>query len=162
MNRTVSSITEDAVASDDTQPVHLIRMGWETERRVATWAEDIDWNSETWTASGAMTNGIGQSGGTLVLPMDDEWITLVIDEGPRDRVIQVYEHHTIDVDTDAELLFTGTMDRMEMDEDGIQIALIEGPENKGFPPTSLGPPDYNFLIPKGKRLFWSQDTLTFE
>lgn len=162
MSRPVSTIISNAVAREDTDPVYLIRMAWDDEVRIATWAEDIDWDSEMWTASGASVNGIGQAGGMLVLPMDDEWIALVIGEGPRGRVIQVYEHHTIDGDADAELLFTGTMDSMSMDEDGIQIALIEGPENKGFPSTSLGPPDYNFLIPKGKRLFWSQDTLTFE
>lgn len=166
MTRTVSAIVSAAVAQEATKPIYLIRMAWDTERRVATWDSDIVWNSETWAKSGAAVDGIGQNGGRLILPMGsaDPWLALVMDEVPRDRVIQVYEYHTSTASpsgSDAALLFTGRMDDAVIDERDIRITLIEGRTNKGFPPTSIGPPTYNHLIPLGSRLFWGPDIVTF-
>lgn len=171
MTRTVSSVVAVAVAQDATKPIYLIRMGWDVqspdvERRIATWDQNISWNSETWTASGAAVEGIGPARARLVLPVgaSDPWLSLVQTQVPRDRTVEIYEYHTSTASpsgSDAELLFTGYMDDASIDEREIQINLIEGKTNKGFPPTSIGPPTYNYLVPAGSRLFWGPDIVTF-
>ena len=166
MTRTVSATITTATAAAVTTPVYLIRMGWTTERRICTWDQNITWNSETWTASGASIEGLKAEGGRLVLPNGDgdPWLALVHSELALDRTVQVYEHHTYrDVSpntTDAVLLFSGRMDSVRIKDIQIEIDLIEGRKNKGFPPGSLGPPTYNWLLPPGTRLIWGPDTIT--
>lgn len=166
MTRSVSSTTEAAVTVEDTRPIHLIRMAWGTELRAATYARNISWNSETWSASGAEVQGVDASGGILFLPNgeDDPWLNLVHTDIARGREIEIYEYHTdksaSPIASDAELIFFGVMDEVSITEKGIRIALIEGATNKVFPPTSIDVPDYNWLLPVGSRLFWGPDIVT--
>ena len=165
MTRTVSAVYAAAVAQDTTTPVYLIRMAWATEQRICTWDSNIIFNAETWTASGASVDGLSADGGTLKLPNGDAdpWMALVDTESPLDRAISVYEHHTSTASpagSDAELLFSGRMDGARITKDGIQIEMIKGRNNSGFPPTSIGPPIYNYLLTAGTRLFWGPDVIT--
>ena len=165
MTRSVSAITSAAVAQDATQPIYLIRMTWDTEQRICTWDTNISWNSETWTASGAEIRDLSGESGTLILPNGeaDPWLALVNSEIPLDRAIEVYEHHTSTASpagSDAELVFAGYMDGADISGLKIQIGLVEGRTNKGFPPTSIGPPTYNYLLPVGARLIWGADVIT--
>ena len=165
MTRTVSAVISAAVGQDTTTPVYLIRMAWTTERRIATWDTNITWNSETWTLSGASVDKLRVEGGTLILPNGDgdPWLNLVQTELARDRAVEVYEHHTSTASpagSDAQLIFAGRMDSVDISNRGIRITLIEGRTNKGFPPTSIGPPIYNYLLPVGTRLIWGPDTIT--
>ena len=164
MSRVISSQTEAAIAEEATRPIHLVRMGWNTEVRAATWDTAITWNSEVWIASGIDASNIDANGGTLRLPAgdDDPWIGLVNSENTRDRTIEVYEYHTDFTaspnEHDATLIFTGQMDAWTLG-DSIQITLIESLQNKHFPPTSLGPPTYNYLLPVGTRVQLGYDVL---
>lgn len=166
MTRTVSGIIAAAVAQDTTTPVYLIRMAWAVEQRIATWDTNISWNSETWTASGAsVKKDLSAERGTLNLPNGDgdPWLNLVQTEIARNRVVQIYEYHTSTASpagSDAELLFDGRMDGSTVTRRGITINVIEGRTNKGFPPTSIGPPVYTHLLPVGTRLFWGPDVIT--
>jgi hypothetical protein len=159
MTRTVSSTTSAAVAQDVTKPVYLIRMGWVTEVRSATWAENISWDSETWTASGLSVKGLDSDGGTLMMPLgdDDPWLDLVVDENQRNRTIQVYEHQTdytaSPVVSDATLIFEGFMDQATIGDE-IQVTLIENKKHKSFPPTSIDRPIYNWLLTTGTKIVW--------
>ena len=101
MTRTVAATTTAAVSQETTQPIYLIRMGWDVqspdvERRVATWDTDISWNSETWTASGAKVQTLNAIGGSLMLPNGeaDPWLDLVVNQGQRGKTLQIYEYQT--------------------------------------------------------------------
>lgn len=166
MTRTVSSIITTATAADTTTPVYLIYMAWATPRRICTWDTDISYGGQTWSASGASVDNLKAEGGTLILPNGDgdPWLALVHADIPLDRVVEVYEHHT-DKSTspwgkDAVLLFSGRMDSTRIRGIDIRIDLVEGRTNKGFPPTSLGPPTYNWLLTPGTRLYWGPDIIT--
>lgn len=166
MTRTVSTTTQNATAEDVTQPIYLIRMAWDTERRAATWAVDVPWDSEIWSASGAECDGVDANGGVLILPIgeDDPWLNLVQTEVPRGREITVYEHQTdrtVSPETsDAVEIFSGVMDETVMTHRGIRISLIEGQTNKVFPPSAINPPIYNWLPSVGTRLIWGHDSVT--
>jgi len=165
MTRTVSSIISAAVAQDITTPVYLIYMAWDTPVRIAVWDQNITWNSQTWTASGAGIKSLSADRGTLTLPNGDgdPWLALVNSEVPLDRVIEIYEHHTSTgspAGSDAVLVFSGRMDGATIAGVEISINLVEGRTNKGFPASSIGPPTYNFLLPKGTKLYWINDVLT--
>lgn len=163
MTRTLTTAVDGAVDLDVTRPIHLIRMGWETERRIATFDANITWNSETWTASGGEAQNISAQGGTLLLPVGTglPWAGLCKDEKARGRSIVVYEYHTdFSVSpriSDADQIFSGTMDDASVTLDGIRISLREGRKHKKFPPDNIEPPTYNFLLADGQRLFWGPD-----
>lgn len=172
MTRSISSTSQAATSQHHTRPIYLIYMGWDvasplpTYLRIATWDTAIPWDSESWVASGAEIQGISANGGRLELPMgdDDPWLGLVQTQRARGRAITVYEYHTdFTVSphaSDAVQVFSGVMDGAEISPDKIRISLIESATNKVFPPTSLGPPTYNHLPPKGLRVFWGPDIVT--
>lgn len=159
MARTLSSIIQNAIDNDDVKTAYLIRMGWATERRIATYDVDISWNSETWEDSGARVEGISPAGGRLILPNGegDPWAALEHSEIARGRTIEIYQwYETISdspIEADAIKLFEGTMDEAVTTIAGaIQIQFIESQQNKFFPPTSFGPPIHNHLLGKGTKL----------
>lgn len=167
MTRSVPSEVESAVAQDDTRPIYLIRMGWNTELTVCTYGENISWNMETWTASGASVSGLDTARGTLVLPIADDgpWLSLVLNEAPRDRLIEVYEYQTdfaaSPQASDAVLTFSGFMDEAVIGKD-IRVSLIESSQYKQWPNSSIDRPTYNYLVPSGQRISWGTDYLVAE
>jgi len=174
MTRTLSSTSQSAIALDHTRPIYLVYMAWDTAsplptyRRVATWGANISWSSQTWIASGVEVQGISASGGRIELPMgdDDPWLNLVQTQIPRGREIIVYEYHTnfggSPIASDAVQVFSGVMDDADIRYNRITIGLIESATNKSFPPTSIGPPTYNFILAPGTRIFWGNDIVTVE
>lgn len=172
MTRTVPPKVAAAIAQDVTKPRYLIRMGWDiqspdVERRIATWDQNISWNSETWTASGAEVRGLTVNGGELILPngTTDPWVTLVMDQIPRGRSIDIYEYHTSTASpsgSDAVHIFSGYMDEAVVDLTRISIRLIEGLLNKRFPPTSVNSTDFPYLLIGGDRLYWGPDVVLIE
>lgn len=167
MPRTLSTTLQNGTQRDDTRPIGLIRMAWATERRVATWDQDISWNSEVWSASGAFIDGpIGPDGGVLVLPNGDgdPWLNLEHTEIARGRAIEVYAHYT-DFDAspqaaDAEMIFKGIMDEANVTRAGaIEIQLLESRQAKVFPASSILPGTYNHLLPKGMHLQWGDQVI---
>ena len=167
MTRAASVTTTGAVAQDVTRPIYLIYMAWDTPVRYATWASNIPWDSQTWLAGpGLELSKLSANGGTLKMPMGETepWLALVRSEIARDRAISVYEYHTdfsaSPVASDAELIFSGVMDGVQITHSGIQVSLIESRTNKAFPPGSIDPPTYNYLLPIGSRIFWRNDVIT--
>ena len=172
MTRTLPAVVAAAVAQDATTPVYLIRMGWDlaspdTTRRIATWASDISWNSEVWTASGAEIRSLSTSGGSLRLPNGDgdPWLTLVSTDVARGRTIDIYEYHTSTASpagSSAVILFSGLMDAVDVTPAEITISLIESLHNKRFPPTSITTSVYMELLGAGQRLYWGPDVVLVE
>lgn len=162
MTRTVSATISTATAQETTQPIYLIRMGWETEVRAATWDSNISWNSETWVASGIQISNLDANGGTMDMPNGsaDPWLALVMSETPRNRTIEVYEHHTnrtVSPETsDATLIFSGYMDETSIGNT-IRVSLIEGTTRKGFPPGNIDRPTYTYLLASGQRIQYGND-----
>jgi len=170
MTRTVSGIVTAAVGQDVTTPVYLIYMAWDLaspdiNRYICTWDTDITWNSITWAASGASVKNLSADNGVLELPNGDgdPWTALVNTQIPRDRVIEVYEHHTSTASpqgSDAVLIFSGRMDSASIQGLAVKIDMVEGRTNKGFPPESIGPAVHNHLLAVGSKLYWNNDVLT--
>ena len=167
MTRTVSATISIAVAQETTRPIYLIRMGWATPVLVATWDQTITWNAETWVASGLTVSNLSGSGGTLDMPNGDTdpWLALVMGEIPRNRTIQIYEHHTnytvSPAVSDAVEIFAGYMDETTIGN-SIRMNLIESATKKGFPPTSIDRPTYTYLLPSGLRIQWGNDVVTVQ
>jgi len=166
MSRTLNSTVTSAIAKDVTTPVYLIQMGWSTTLYAATWSTDIVWNGQTWSASGLEVTQLDETGGVLEMPVgdSDNWLALILSEIPRNRSISIYEHHTdttVSPQTDAVLIFTGLMDEVEIG-DKIRMRLIESLTAKVFPPTSINPPTYNYLLQAGQRLIWADLIITAE
>lgn len=165
MTRPLSTPLEAVIQEPNTAPIYLIEMGWETGSvdppylRIATWGSDIEWGSLVWTASSARVQGLTVNGGQLILPNgeDDPWLTLVTEEIPRGRSIDIYEYH----DPDAAWIFSGIMDEAFLDTQ-ISIRLIEGLLNKRFPPTSFNTTDFPHLMTGGDRLYWGPDIVLIE
>lgn len=172
MTRSVPAVVSAAVAQDATRPVYLIRMGWalsspDVNRRIATWAANISWNSETWSASGAEIRSLTSQGGSLRLPNGDgdPWLNLVSTEYAIGRAIDIYEHHTSTASpagSDATQLFSGLMDAVEITPTEITISFIENLQNKRFPPTSITTAVYTELLSAGQRLYWGPDVVMVE
>jgi hypothetical protein len=117
----------------------------------------------------------------------DPWLSLVLNEGTRDRSILVYEHQTIfgtggvltDVDgnplefvggddidlvggtqsSDAELIFSGIMDEAEI-TDELTVKVIESSHSKNFPPDSIDQPTFTHLLKPGDTIPWGSDVIT--
>ena len=165
MTRTVSATISTAVAQETTRPIYLIRMAWASEVRSATWAANISWNAETWTASGIKITALDTNGGTMEMPCGDAdpWLSLVLGELPRNRAISIYEHHTNYTVSpnvsDAVLVFTGVMDEFTA-SNVIRVRLIESATNKSFPFVSIDRPTFTYLLPAGTKLAWGIDTIT--
>ena len=172
MTRTVPAVVSAAVAQDATTPVYLIRMGWDlaspdTTRRIATWASNISWNSEVWTASGAEIRSLSASGGSLRLPNgdNDPWLTLVTSSTACGRAIDIYEYHTSTsspAGSSAVILFSGLMDQVAVTPAEITISFIDSLQNKRFPPTSITTAVYTELLGAGQRLYWGPDVVLVE
>ena len=165
MTRTLTSVVTAAVGQDVTTPVYLILMNWNTPKRIATWDTNISWNAQTWTASGASVDNLSEEGGTLTLPNGDGdvWLALLTSDVALDRTVQIWEHHTSTASpagSDAELVFSGRMDSVSISGISIRINLVEGRTNKGFPATSIGKPNYTWLLPVGEKLYWGNDVIT--
>ena len=164
MTRALSATITAAVAADDTRPIYLIRMAWASEVRVATWQSNITWNSETWQASGVQVISLDAGGGVLEFPIEDTgpWLSLVLNETPRNRAVEIYEHHTnyavSPAVSDAVLVFSGVMDEAQI-AGNIRVAIVESSQAKGFPPTSIDRPVYNYMLASGQHVRWGNDTL---
>jgi hypothetical protein len=172
MTRDTSSDTQTAVAQKVTTPPLLIFMDWASPLRVATWDSDITWNAQTWIASGVRGENINSTGGQLILPNDTDfsvspqvnfWLDRIA-EDPLDLAVQVYQYNINKTVSpwisDAEEIFNGIMDRSEVTLRGIRIRLVESRQAKAFPPTSIEPPVYNWLLDIGDRLHWGTDIIT--
>jgi|GEM_PF-6139671 hypothetical protein len=167
MTRTVPAVVEAAVGTNVTQPIYLIRMGWaasspDVTRTIATYAANITWNAETWYASGALVRSLDMNGGTLQLPNgeDDPWLALVANYNAEGKTVSIYEYQTSwgsPFGSDATLLFSGLMDEVTIDRNGIQISMIEGLLNKSFPNTSINTTEYTNLLSIGDRIYWGPD-----
>ena len=164
MTRALSATITTAISADDTRPIYLIRMGWAVEVRAATWQSSISWNSETWQASAVQVVSLDASGGVLEFPIEDNgpWLSLVLNETPRDRAVQIYEHHTnyavSPAVSDAVLVFSGVMDEAQI-AGNIRVSMVESSQAKGFPPTSIDRPVYNYMLTSGQSVQWGNDTL---
>ena len=166
MSRTLSATLSTATSKTATRPVYLLRMGFASEVRAATWGSAITWNSESWIASGAEVDNLDKSGARLRFPIgeSDPWMALILNEGTRGRSLQIYTHYTdatASPQADAELVFTGLMDEATI-TDSITVTAIESAENKGFPSGEIGPPNMNYLPESGTTIAWGTDTLVVE
>ena len=131
-------------------------MGWDTTTRNATWDSNISWDGQTWVASGIAVRRLTSDGGTLEFPngTTDPWLSLVLNEGPRDRAITIYKYYfdflaSPQVD-DAELVFTGFMDQATITPEKISMRLIERAQYQAFPFTSIDRPTYTHLLQAGR------------
>lgn len=162
MTRPVSATITTAVAQNTTRPIYLVRMGWDTEVRSATYGAAIDWNSETWAASGIRISNLDSNGGVMDLPngAGDAWLNLVMTEVPRERTIEVYEHHTnytvSPAVSDATLIFSGYMDETQIGN-SIRVALVESSTKKRFPPGRIDRTVYTHLLPVGEKIQFGGD-----
>ena len=167
MTRSVSATISTAVDQPVTKPVYLIRMGWAVEERAATWDVNILWDAETWEASGISVSNLDSDGGTMRLPLgdDDPWLDLIVAEGQLNIAVEIYEHQTNYTvspnESDAVLIFSGIMDECSIRND-IKIKLIEDKKHKAFPPTSIEPGTYNYLLQSGTVLIWRDTIITVE
>jgi len=170
MTRTVSATITAAVGEVVTQPVYLIDMGWDAvspdiNRKIATWASDITWNSSTWQASGASVQQLTAGGGRLRLPNGDgdPWLALATGQITRGRSLDIYEYHTdftaSPITSDAVQVFSGIMEGCSITQERIEIDFIEGLLNKSFPQTSIDPTVYTHLLSEGQRIYWGPDVV---
>lgn len=166
MTRPLPTAVDAAVDQPNTRPIYLVHMGWDSGSvdppymRITTWGSDIEWNGETWIASGAAISGMTINGGTLILPNgnNDVWQSLVRSEMPRGRFVAVYEYH----DPDAVEIFTGIMNDAVYAGSTITISLIEGFLSKVFPPQSFNITEFPTLLTGGDRLYWGPDEVMIE
>ena len=161
--RTVPSTVSQAAAKDATQPVFLVRLGFASEVRAATFDTDISWNGETWVSSGIEVQNVSLAKATLVLPIgaSDPWLSLVLNDGTRGRAINIYVHYTDETSSpqaDAVLIFSGLMDEAVI-TDVITLACIESSQVKKFPPDSVDAPTFTHLLKYGDRIDWGIDTI---
>lgn len=167
MTRTVSATITSAVGNDVTTPTYLIHLVWDAtsplvNSYIATWDTAITWNGISWQASGADVTRLSASGGQLRLPNGDadSWLTLVTNQNPKGKTINIYEHHTdatASPQADATLLFSGVMDSCMVTDEDITIDFIENLTNKSFPVSSIDPTTYPYLLAPGSRMYWGPD-----
>ena len=166
MSRESNTTVTSAVSKDHTAPKYLIQMGWSTETRIATWESNITWAGETWTGSGARIRGLKTTGGTLILPNDDDdgWAALVLSEGQQGRTISIYEHHTdisVSPQSDALLIFSGEMDQATIGRE-VMITFIASSRVMRFPHTKVNTSVYTHLLRKGQVIESGSSTLVIE
>jgi len=166
MSRVSNPTVTAAVALNHTSPKYLIQMGWSTVTRIATWETSISWAGETWAASGANIRGLKTTGGTLVLPNDDDdgWAALVLSEGQQGRTISIYEHHTdisVSPQTDALLIFSGEMDQATIGRE-VMITFIASSREMRFPHTKIDSTVYTHLLRPGQVLEVGGSTLVIK
>lgn len=163
MSRTLPTTVTAAIASDATRPIYLVEMAFDVTSRAATWDTGINWGGYAWAASGIQIKGLSASGARMVMPTgeDDPWLALVLNEGTRDRAINIYEHHTdatSSPQSDAVLVFTGIMDAVSI-ADKITVTLIESSRSKTFPALSVDQPTFTYLMTSGDTIVWGSDVI---
>jgi len=163
MSRTTNTTILTAIAKDATRPAYLIRIGFATEKRAATWDSDISFNGETWTASGIEVGNLSRASVSLDFPLGDgdPWMALFHAENARGIVVNIYQHYTdltSSPQTGAILMFTGIMDEAVM-TDKIKVSVQEKSRVISFPPDSVGPPKFTHFLQSGTTITWAGDTL---
>lgn len=163
MPKVLSKTIRSAITQDHTKPIYLIRIGWATETRSATWGSEITWNGELWSPSGIEVANLTGEGGTLVFPngSTDPWLALVLGEGQRGKSVSIYEWQedtTASPQADAHLLFAGIMDEAQITVSAVRVTLLESSTTKRFPPNVIDD-DFNYLLPAGTRIAWGGDTV---
>ncbi len=161
--RTLPTTVSTAIDKAATRPAYLIRIGFATEKRAATWDSNISWNAETWTASGIEVKNLSRIAAILEFPLgvNDPWLALFHAENARGIAINIYQHYTdltSSPQADAVLMFTGIMDEAVM-TDKIRVSVQEKSRVIAFPPDSVGPPKFTHLLKSGTTITWSGDTI---
>ena len=164
MSRTLSSTISSAITATATRPIYLVEMGFDTVTRVATWDSLISWGGYSWSASGVSVKGLNSSGTRLMLPngADDPWLSLVLNQGTRDRTISIWEHHRDESSSpqeDAVLVFTGIMDEASI-TDKIMVSVLDTSRAKTFPVDSVDQPKFTHLMTSGDTIVWGNKTIT--
>jgi len=161
--RSLSPTVAAASKKDATQPIYLLRLGFSADIEAATWDQDISWDGQTWIASGIEVKNLTLTGGSIEFPLstDDIWLGLILDEGTRDRSVDIYAHYTdaaLSPQTDADLIFTGVLDEPVF-TDKIRCTVIESSQAKKFPPDSIDIDVFTHLLPSGTRIDWQGETI---
>ena len=162
MSRTLSATITSAIEQDATKPIYLIEMAFNATAYVATWDRAINWGGKAWASSGIEIKGLSASGARMVMPADNLWLGLVLNDGTRNRAISIYELHedtTASPQTDAVLIFTGIMDTAVI-TDKITVTLIESSRSKTFPAITIEPPLFTHLMTSGDVIAWGADVIT--
>jgi hypothetical protein len=60
--------------------------------------------------------------------------------------------------SDAVLVFSGVMDEAQI-AGNIRVSMVESSQAKGFPPTNIDRPVYNYMLTSGQSVRWGNDTL---
>jgi len=161
MARTLSTTISSAITQSATKPVYLARIGFSVEIYVATWDTAIAWGGKTWIASGMGISRLTSSGAILTFPSTDTWLSLVLNEGTRQRDIFIYEYQqdtSASPQADAVLIFQAEMDEVTIGTD-IRINVIEASRARVFPPGVVDQPVFRHLLPAGSRIQWAGDTI---
>lgn len=162
--RTLPATVQSAIGQASTQPVYLIQMGFSSVARAATWADNIDWNGETWISSGIEVGNLNATNVNIKFPNgdDDAWLALFLNEGIRGVSIDIYEHHTdttASPTTDAVQVFSGVMDELSIQDQTLTVKVIESAKFKAFPPYSIDQPTFTFLPDSGTVIAWGTDQI---
>ena len=166
--RTLPTTVTTSITQDATRPAYLLRLGFSnsspmTETLAATWDSNIIWNGETWLASGVQVKNLTRTSVSLEFPLgeNDPWLDIIKVSGTRGRSIKIYQHYTdltASPQAGAVFMFTGIMDQESM-EGSIKVSAQEKSRVTSFPPESVGPDKFNFLLKSGEVIDWNGTTL---
>ena len=171
MSRTLPAPVTAAIAKAATRPAYLLHILFTAdgasptiERRAATWDSAINWNGQTWAASGIDVKNLSRSACNIEFPLgeSDPWLALILANGVRGFTVNIYQHYTDLAESPqagAVLMFTGIMDASVF-TDKIIVSAQEKSRVTSFPPESVDQPKFNYLLTSGSVIVWGGGILT--
>jgi len=167
MSRTLPATVSVAIAKDATRPAYLLTLGFSSDSPVgttyaATWGQNITDSGTTYLASGIEVRNLSRTGCIVEFPIgeSDTWLSMLSANGFRGRSISIREHYTDETQSPqagSVLMFSGIFTGDAVITDKISITANEKSREITFPPESIGPPKFNFLMPSGTIIEWARE-----
>lgn len=167
MARSLSSPTGSAVGASGTAPAYLIQINWSTISRLTTGAT-LTWGGYSWLSESANLSGLqwsrdGLQGATLRLGNDDQRYSALALGATAGVAVAIYAYdQAATAAGDPVKVFDGYCGKVDLDDDGVTIALRTDGGLK-CPRTRVSPASgFNHLPPRGTVIMWGTQRYVLE
>lgn len=154
-----------------TRPLYLIEISFSPLTRISTNGE-VTWGGYVWSGGqkvsveGLTADNTGRQTGTVQIGnLDDLLGAMVLGQGVADRPIRIWSADGAALATDdPELVFTGVIERADVDVTRVSLVLASGGSRSAYVPRRVIGPEtgFNLLQPAGTKIKVGKDTYTLE
>lgn len=164
--RTVSEAIAVALAADNTQPLHLVELGFASSTVRYCGFGTVPWRGYTWLGKGLQVRGLGDSNPVIeVFDHDASLRTLLLSDGLADQPVRIWQADATALgDGDPLLMFDGVGGAFEWAKGKAVITCSRSNARSTLCPRTRMSPEtgYNYLAPKGYEFRWGDKIVQLE